>query len=114
MPCYNELSSIEATVADLFKYQPAVSLLIIDDTSPDGTGVLADRIAALDPRVAVLHRPGKAGLGAAYLAGFDWALQRDFELIVEMDADGSHRAQDLGAMLDLARLGSALVIGSRW
>jgi len=114
MPCYNELSSIEATVADLFKYQPAVSLLIIDDNSPDGTGVLADRIAALDPRVAVLHRPGKAGLGAAYLAGFDWALQRDFELIVEMDADGSHRAQDLGAMLDLARLGSALVIGSRW
>ncbi len=114
MPCYNELTSLEATVADLFEYQPGLSLLIIDDNSPDGTGALADRLAELDQRVAVLHRPGKTGLGAAYLAGFEWALARDFELIVEMDADGSHRAQDLGAMLDLASLGNALVIGSRW
>jgi glycosyltransferase involved in cell wall biosynthesis len=114
MPCYNELSSLEATVADLFEHQPDLALLVIDDNSPDGTGALADRLAASDQRVTVLHRPGKAGLGAAYLAGFDWALARDYELIVEMDADGSHRAQDLGAMLDLARQGNALVIGSRW
>ncbi len=114
MPCYNELTSLEATVADLFEHQPGLSLLIIDDNSPDGTGALADRLADLDQRVAVLHRAGKAGLGAAYLAGFDWALARDFVLIVEMDADGSHRAQDLGAMLDLARQGNSLVIGSRW
>jgi dolichol-phosphate mannosyltransferase len=114
MPCYNELGSLEATVADLLEHQPEVSLLIIDDASPDGTGKLADRLAAEDDRISVLHRGAKAGLGAAYLAGFGWALQRDFELIVEMDADGSHRAQDLAAMLDLARLGSHLVIGSRW
>jgi len=114
MPCYNELASLEATVTDLFEHQPELSLLIIDDNSPDGTGALADRLAASDPRITVLHRPGKTGLGAAYLAGFDWALARDFELIVEMDADGSHRAQDLGAMLDLTRQGNSLVIGSRW
>jgi dolichol-phosphate mannosyltransferase len=114
MPCYNELGSLEATVIELFRHQPGLSLLIIDDNSPDGTGALADRLAASDQRIAVLHRGSKNGLGAAYLAGFHWALARDFDLIIEMDADGSHRAQDLAAMLELARQGNDLVIGSRW
>jgi dolichol-phosphate mannosyltransferase len=87
--------------------------LIVDDNSPDGTGAIVDGFAATDASVHVMHRLGKEGLGAAYLAGFAWALQHGFDIIVEMDADGSHQPEQLPAMLN--QLQSAdLVLGSRW
>ena len=104
---------MESTIADLFSFNPEVSLLIVDDASPDGTGDLGEAIAQKDSRVRVLHRTKKEGLGPAYLAGFAWAMENDFEYLVEMDADGSHRGQDLVAMLELAK-DADLVIGSRW
>ena len=92
---------------------PAVDILVADDNSPDGTGAIADALAAADPRVHVLHREGKQGLGAAYLAGFAWARERGYDAVVEMDADGSHAPEDLPALLDAAR-DADVVIGSRW
>ena len=84
---------------------PDADLLVVDDNSPDGTGELADKLAAEDSRIRVLHRPGKGGLGAAYLAGFGWALEQDYGAVVEMDADGSHQPEQLPLLLDaLARL----------
>jgi dolichol-phosphate mannosyltransferase len=90
-----------------------VDVLVIDDRSPDGTGELADRLAAAEPRIKVLHRPGKEGLGKAYLAGFAWALERGYRLVMEMDADFSHDPKHLPAMLAAAR-GADLVLGSRY
>jgi dolichol-phosphate mannosyltransferase len=87
---------------------------VADDNSPDGTGELADRIASEDPQVHVMHRKGKEGLGAAYIAGFRWALERDYDVIVEMDADGSHQPEQLTRLLDAVETGADLVIGSRW
>ena len=88
-------------------------VLVVDDASPDGTGALADALAATDPQVHVLHRAGKVGLGVAYLAGFGWGLERDYEVLVEMDADGSHQPEQLPRLL--AALPDAdLVLGSRW
>jgi len=100
-------------VSKLFAHNPDVELLVVDDSSPDGTGDLADAIAAKDKRVKVLHRKGKDGLGAAYIAGFNWAFDHDYEFLVEMDADGSHRAQDLPLLLEVAP-NNDLVIGSRY
>ncbi len=88
-------------------------MLIVDDHSPDGTGKIADEIAAADPRVHVLHRTAKAGLGGAYVAGFGWGLERGFDVLVEMDADGSHAPEQLSRLLDALR-DADLVIGSRW
>jgi dolichol-phosphate mannosyltransferase len=88
-------------------------VLVVDDNSPDGTGRLADELAAADPRVRVLHRAGKLGLGTAYVAGFGWALERGYDVVVEMDADGSHRAEDLPQLL-AALTDADLVLGSRW
>ena len=88
-------------------------MLVVDDNSPDGTGALADELAAADPAVHVLHRPGKAGLGAAYLAGFAWALDAGYDVVGEMDADGSHQPEQLHRLLE-ALLDADLVIGSRW
>ena len=113
MPTYNEVSGLEAIVGRLRQSLPDVDLLIVDDASPDGTGVLADRLAAGDPSIEVLHRAGKDGLGPAYLAGFAIALERGYQRIVELDADGSHDPAELPAMLDLAQEAD-LVIGSRW
>jgi len=113
MPTYNESGNIETAVRNLFAHNPDVELLVVDDSSPDGTGDLADAIAAKDKRVKVLHRKGKDGLGAAYIAGFNWAFQHDYEYLVEMDADGSHRAQDLPLLLEAAS-DNDLVIGSRY
>lgn len=113
MPTYNELQTIERSVTDLFKHNPAVELLVIDDNSPDGTGRLADRLATSLPAMHVLHRSAKEGLGKAYLAGIGWGIANGFELLVQMDADGSHRAQDLPKLLERAAL-DGLVIGSRW
>jgi dolichol-phosphate mannosyltransferase len=92
---------------------PSVDILVVDDNSPDGTGEWADARAAEDSHVHVIHRPGKQGLGVAYRAGFAWALERGYERIVEMDADGSHRAEDLPSLLDDGGVHD-LVIGSRW
>lgn len=113
IPTYNELESLPRIVARVRASVPAAELLVVDDASPDGTGALADELARADPAVHVLHRTGKAGLGAAYLAGFRWALDRNFDAIVEMDADGSHSPEQLPELL--AELDSAdLVLGSRW
>ncbi len=113
MPTYNEAGNIEKSVELLFKFNPAVSLLIVDDSSPDGTGAIADRLAKANKSISVLHRKGKEGLGAAYLAGFDWGFSRKFDVMVEMDADGSHRAEDLPKLLAMAAKND-LVIGSRY
>jgi dolichol-phosphate mannosyltransferase len=92
---------------------PDADLLVVDDNSPDGTGDLADKLGEVDPRVHVMHRSEKAGLGRAYVAGFTWALERGYDLIVEMDADGSHRPEDLPSLLAASARCDA-VIGSRY
>lgn len=113
MPTFNEIETLERSVTELFKHNPGVELLVIDDNSPDGTGDLADRLARENSKTHVLHRSGKQGLGKAYLAGIDWGLENGFELLVQMDADGSHRAEDLPKLIFKASL-DGLVIGSRW
>ena len=113
IPTYNEAESLPGVLTGVRRHTPDVDVLVIDDGSPDGTGVLADEFAERDGHVHVLHRPGKGGLGAAYLAGFAWGLDRGYDVLVEMDADGSHRPEDLPALL----AGSAdadLVLGTRW
>jgi dolichol-phosphate mannosyltransferase len=113
IPTYNEAQTVEPIVARVRRAEPDVEILIVDDASPDGTGQIADRIAAEDSAVHVLHRPGKVGLGAAYVAGFTWALDRGFAAVIEMDADGSHQPEELHLLL--GALGSAdLVLGSRY
>ncbi len=113
MPTFNEIETLERSVSELFKHNPDVELLIIDDNSPDGTGQLADRISSERPNTKVLHRAGKQGLGKAYLAGMAWGLGNGFDLLVQMDADGSHRAEDLPGLISKAGT-DTLVIGSRW
>jgi glycosyltransferase involved in cell wall biosynthesis len=110
MPTYNEISGLEDSVRSLFEHNQDVDLLIIDDNSPDGTGSLAEKLRS-DSRVHVLHRINKEGLGKAYLAGYEWGLGRGYDLLVQMDADGSHRPQDLPKLLNAK---ADLVIGSRW
>ena len=112
LPTYDERENLEPITRAILQATPEVEVLVIDDNSPDGTGELADRLAAGEPRLHVLHRPGKAGLGKAYLAGFAWALEHGYELVLEMDADFSHNPSYLPRMLELA--GEAdLVLGSR-
>jgi dolichol-phosphate mannosyltransferase len=113
IPTYNEADNVGAIVRRLRQAVPAAEMLVVDDNSPDGTGRIADGIAAGDPRVEVLHRPGKQGLGAAYVAGFGWARERGYDAVVEMDADGSHAPEELPRLLDAAR-DADVVIGSRW
>ena len=114
-PTYDEAGSLPATIAAVFAAAPHVHLLVVDDASPDGTGELADEIAAGDPRVAVLHRAGKQGLGRAYVAGFRWALAHGYDVIVELDADGSHPASALPGLIGaVAAPGVGLAIGSRY
>ena len=112
LPTYDEKDNVVPITEAILAATPDVDVLIIDDNSPDGTGQLADGIAAREPRVKVLHRAGKEGLGKAYLAGFDWALGHGYELILEMDADFSHDPKYLPGMLEAAR-GADLVLGSR-
>lgn len=114
VPTYNEIESLQNIVGRLRQAVPDAHLLVIDDASPDGTGDLADRLAAEDPHVSVLHRAGKEGLGRAYLAGFAVAMEHGYTFVVEIDADGSHDPAELPAMLAVARDGNDLVIGSRW
>jgi len=113
IPTYNESEALPVQLAAVRAAVPNVDILVADDNSPDGTGEWADQVASRDSQVHVLHRPQKAGLGAAYLEGFAWALARGYDVVVEMDADGSHRAVDLPSLL-AALDGAELVIGSRW
>jgi len=114
IPTYDERESLPGTLARLRAAVPSADALVIDDGSPDGTGALADEAAAVDPGVHVLHRASKAGLGAAYVAGFRWGLDRGYDVLVEMDADGSHRPEELTRLLTALDGGADLVLGSRY
>ncbi len=114
VPTYNERESIASLIGRVRQTLPAADIVIVDDSSPDGTGELADSLAAADSAIAVLHRPRKEGLGRAYLEGFQRGLDEGYRFIVEIDADGSHDPADLSAMIALAQDGADLVLGSRW
>ena len=115
VPTYNERESLPTVLDRILAASPGLDVLVIDDNSPDGTGSLADGFASRMPRVHVLHRDRKSGLGPAYIAGFRWAFARDYEWIVEIDADGSHDPAVIPTLLGIARGVTAdLVIGSRW
>ncbi len=113
IPTYNERDTLPLTVSGVRRVVPDADVVVLDDSSPDGTGDVADRLAADDERVHVIHRAEKEGLGAAYLAGFRWALDAGYDAVVEMDADGSHAPEHLPALLAAAAEADA-VIGSRW
>jgi dolichol-phosphate mannosyltransferase len=113
LPTYDERENLEPMVEAVLAAAPSADVLVIDDNSPDGTGRLADELAVQRPRLHVLHRAGKEGLGKAYLAGFAWALQRDYRLVLEMDCDFSHDPRHLPAMLAAAE-DADLVLGSRY
>ena len=115
IPTYNERENLASIVERLHTARPDVHILVVDDDSPDGTGELADQLAVADPdRVHVMHRSLKDGLGAAYLAGFGWGLNRQYSVLVEMDADGSHAPEQLHRLLDAIDDGADLAIGSRY
>lgn len=113
IPTYNERENITTIVPRVRASVPEAHILIADDNSPDGTGTIADGMAARDDHVHVLHRLGKEGLGAAYLAGFAWGMEHGYDVLVEMDADGSHQPEELPKLLDALR-DADLVLGSRW
>ncbi|HWG14065.1 MAG TPA: polyprenol monophosphomannose synthase [Streptosporangiaceae bacterium] len=113
MPTYEERQNLESIAGRLRAAVPNADLLVVDDNSPDGTGDLADKLSETDPHIQVLHRTDKAGLGPAYIAGFRWALERGYDAVVEMDADGSHQPEQLPQLL-AALDGADGVIGSRW
>jgi dolichol-phosphate mannosyltransferase len=113
VPTYNEADNVRQITARLRAAVPEAHLLIADDNSPDGTGAIVDELVAADEHVHVLHRPGKQGLGSAYVAGFGWGLERHYDVLVEMDADGSHAPEELPRLLNALR-DADLVLGSRW
>lgn len=113
VPTYNELENIKIITSGIRSAAPNVDILIADDNSPDGTGEVADQLAASDSQIKVLHRKNKEGLGAAYLEAFAWAKSQGYDVVVEMDADGSHRPVDLVALL-IALNNADVVLGSRW
>ncbi|MEW1657284.1 MULTISPECIES: polyprenol monophosphomannose synthase [unclassified Streptomyces] len=113
IPTYNEAENIKPIVSRVRSAVPEAHVLIADDNSPDGTGKLADELAAADDQIHVLHREGKEGLGAAYLAGFRWGTEHGHGVLVEMDADGSHQPEELPRLLTALK-GADLVLGSRW
>ncbi|MEU2740827.1 polyprenol monophosphomannose synthase [Streptomyces sp. NPDC007095] len=113
IPTYNEAENIKKIVGRVRASVPDAHVLVADDNSPDGTGKLADELAAEDDHVQVLHRKGKEGLGAAYLAGFAWGMEHGYGVLVEMDADGSHQPEELPRLLTALK-GADLVLGSRW
>jgi len=114
IPTYNERDNLEPIVGRIRAAVPDAHVLVVDDASPDGTGEIADKLEASDSHVHVLHRPGKSGLGTAYIAGFTWGLENGYDVLVEHDADGSHDPADLPEMLAAAAAGADLVIGSRY
>ncbi|HSP74621.1 MAG TPA: polyprenol monophosphomannose synthase [Cryobacterium sp.] len=113
IPTYNERDNIEPIVARVRASVPAADLLVVDDSSPDGTGKLADTLATADSQVHVLHRSLKSGLGAAYLEAFTWGLSRGYDRLVQLDADGSHLPEQLPSLLEAAE-SADVVLGSRW
>jgi dolichol-phosphate mannosyltransferase len=113
IPTYNEIDNLAEIAQRVLAASDDVDILVVDDNSPDGTGRLADELAAANSHISVLHRPGKSGLGNAYRAGFDWGLRQGYEFLVEMDGDGSHRPEQLPALLEGIR-DADVVIGSRW
>jgi dolichol-phosphate mannosyltransferase len=114
VPTYNEAENLESIASRIRQAVPEADILVTDDNSPDGTGEIADKLAAEDGHVKVLHRPGKAGLGAAYVAAFQWALENGYDVVVEHDADGSHRPEDVPALLAALAGGADVAKGSRW
>jgi|SRR6266545_347746 len=114
VPTYNERDNVERVAGEFLAPVPGAELLFVDDASPDGTGAAIDAIVARDPRVHILHRAGKLGLGTAYLDGFRWAIARGYRLVIEMDADFSHDPRYLPRMVELAEKGADLVVGSRY
>ncbi|WP_044191447.1 polyprenol monophosphomannose synthase [Hyalangium minutum] len=114
IPTYNEADNLGPITQAVLKAEPRVDILVVDDNSPDGTGKLADELAAKEPRIRVLHREKKEGLGRAYLAAFRWALAEGYTYIIEMDADFSHDPRYLPGLLDTAEAGADLVLGSRY
>ncbi len=113
LPTYNERENLPLITARIRKAIPEIHVLVADDNSPDGTGKIADDLVAADDHIHVMHRLGKEGLGAAYLAGFAWGLENGYDVLVEMDADGSHQPEELPRLLDALR-NADLVLGSRW
>jgi dolichol-phosphate mannosyltransferase len=113
IPTYNERDNIESIIARVRESTPAVHILVVDDGSPDGTGTIVDKLTTTDAQVHILHRTTKSGLGAAYIAGFDWGVAQGYDVLVEMDADGSHAPEQLPDLL-AALVDADLVIGSRW
>jgi dolichol-phosphate mannosyltransferase len=113
IPTYNEAGNLEDIVARVRASVPTFDILIVDDASPDGTGELADKLAERDPQVRVRHRLGKQGIGVAYIGAFGWALTEGYEVLVQMDADGSHQPEQLPKLLS-ALEHADLVLGSRW
>ncbi len=113
IPTYNEIENVARITGRVRAAVPAADILVADDNSPDGTGQVADELAAGDAHIHVLHRLGKEGLAAAYMAGFAWGLERGYDVLIEMDADGSHQPEQLPGMLDALR-SADLVLGSRW
>jgi dolichol-phosphate mannosyltransferase len=114
VPTYNERENLPRIVARLRAAVPAADVLVADDSSPDGTGEIADELAAGDDHVHVVHRRGKEGLGAAYLHGFAWGMEHGYDVLVEMDADGSHPPEQLPDLLERIDAGADLVLGSRY
>ncbi|MEU8174749.1 polyprenol monophosphomannose synthase [Microbispora hainanensis] len=114
VPTYNERENLPLITRRLREALPDVDLLVADDNSPDGTGRIADELAEADDHVHVMHRTSKQGLGAAYIAGFRWGLAEGYDVLVEMDADGSHQPEELHKLLDAVADGADLAIGSRW
>jgi dolichol-phosphate mannosyltransferase len=119
IPTYNERDNLPATVSRLRAACPDVDILVIDDGSPDGTGKIADEAAEQDPKLYVLHRTEKSGLGTAYVLGFGWGLERGYDVVVEMDADGSHQPEELPRLLaafapDASGHSADVVLGSRY
>lgn len=113
IPTYNEIENIDMVTARVRRAVPQADILITDDNSPDGTGRRADELAAADDHIRVLHRTNKEGLSAAYLASFRWGLERDYDVLVEFDADGSHQPEQLPRLIS-ALEGADMVKGSRW
>jgi dolichol-phosphate mannosyltransferase len=113
VPTYNERESLPLIIRRIRAAVPEAFILVADDNSPDGTGAIADSLAEHDDHVQVMHRHGKEGLGAAYIAGFTWGLQNNYDVFIEMDADGSHQPEQLPRILEALR-DADLVLGSRW
>ncbi len=114
IPTYNERDNIEKLIQEIHRHVPEADILVVDDNSPDGTWKLVEEISRRDPRVHLIRRPGKMGLGTAYVEGFRWALERGYDVIVQMDADFSHSPEDIPRLIREIEKGADFVVGSRY